>query len=203
MRLILLGPPGSGKGTQAASLSKRLGIPHIATGDLLRDEVAKKTELGLKAKSFMDAGQLVPDDLVVAMIAGRIKSDFLLDGFPRSLGQAEALETMLSERKLSLDAVVNLRVPDEAIVDRLSKRRVCPHCKAVYSDALKTCTTCGTALVIRPDDNPDTVRNRLRVYREKTKPLEEYYSRKGWVVDVDGQGSVADVQGRVLAAIKK
>ena len=199
-RLILLGPPGSGKGTQAARLSKALNVPHIATGDLLRDEVARQTPLGRKARTFMDKGQLVPDALVVEMIAGRIAADFLLDGFPRSLGQAEALETMLQKKKVTVDAVFNLSVPDEAIVARLSARRVCPKCRSVFSgNQLKTCTQCGSELMQRPDDTPDTIRERLRVYREKTKPLEDYYAKKGLLVNVDAEGSVGNVFARILS----
>ncbi|HLD76140.1 MAG TPA: adenylate kinase [Candidatus Norongarragalinales archaeon] len=199
-RFILLGPPGSGKGTQAARLSKALNVPHIATGDLLRDEVARQTPLGRKARTFMDKGQLVPDALVVEMIAGRIAADFLLDGFPRSLGQAEALETMLQKKKVTVDAVFNLSVPDEAIVARLSARRVCPKCRSVFSgNQLKTCTQCGSELMQRPDDTPDTIRERLRVYREKTKPLEDYYAKKGLLVNVDAEGSVGNVFARILS----
>ncbi len=185
-------------------ISKSYGLQHVSTGDILRDEVAKQTPLGKKAKSFMNAGELVPDQLVVDMIASRLESNFLLDGFPRSLPQAEGLEKILSGKKWAIDSVLNLDVPEGVIVSRLSGRLVCTSCKAVFaSNATGPCAKCGGPLGKRADDNPDTVRERLRVYKEKTKPLEDYYAKKGLLVGVNGVGSPEEIFARVKAVLKK
>jgi adenylate kinase len=200
--VILLGPPGSGKGTQAARLTKELGIPHISTGDLFRENISKNTELGRRAKTFMDAGKLVPDALVLDMLFDRVArpdcaNGYLLDGFPRTLPQAEAFEKNLNpEAKL---IVLDLEVPDEIIIQRAAGRRTCKDCAAVYNihfSAPKkegSCDKCGGELVQRPDDKPEVVQERLRVYHSQTKPLEAYYEKKGILYRVDGTQSPDDV----------
>jgi adenylate kinase len=181
MRIVFLGPPGSGKGTQAKLLARRLGVPAVSTGDMLREAVRRETPLGLRAKAIMEAGDLVPDDVVTGLIRERIASPdaaggFLLDGYPRTIAQAEALERLLEERGASLDAVVNLEVPEAALLDRLLGR---------------------AGEEGRSDDRPETVRERLRVYAEKTAPLVAFYERSGLLTHVDGFGSVEDVSGRI------
>lgn len=188
-RIVLLGPPGSGKGTQAVRLAEHYQSQHVSTGDILRSEVANETDLGTKAKSFMDQGELVPDQLVVDMVAGRLKDSFVLDGFPRSLPQAESLDALLKEKELPLTVVFNLDVPEEEIVRRLTKRLVCLDCKAVFPAGTQgSCAKCGGSLGKRGDDKPETIRERLRVYRQKTKPLEDYYQRQGLLVQIPGLG---------------
>jgi len=203
MRLVLLGPPGSGKGTQAVRLASAFNLQHVATGDILRDEVARQTELGAKAKAFMDAGQLVPDQLVSDMIAGRLQPDFILDGYPRSLPQAESLTQLLKQKGWNLDAVLNLDVPEEEIVARLSGRLVCSACKSVFSAGTpQPCPKCGGQLGKRADDNPAIIRQRLAVYHEKTKPLEDYYQKAGLLKNVPGVGKTDDIFARLKSAIK-
>ena len=186
MRLILLGPPGAGKGTQAASVIERFTIPHLSTGDMLRDHVKRGTVLGVEAKSFMDSGKLVPDGLIIAMMEDRLRQEdcgrgFLLDGFPRTLPQAEALDALLSRLGVSLDAVVLLDVTDGVVVERLCGRRVCKDCGAIYhvsfhpSRVSGICDLCGGELVQRDDDREDVIRKRLGVYHEQTSPLVAYY----------------------------
>ncbi|MBI5036316.1 adenylate kinase [Candidatus Micrarchaeota archaeon] len=203
MRIILLGAPGSGKGTQAVVLAKEFDLQHVSTGDLLRAEVAVQSELGKKAKEFMDRGELVPDALVVKMIASRLQKDFVLDGFPRSIGQAEALEKVLAEKKSLIDFVLNIVVSDETVVSRLGRRLVCGNCKAVFKEGVAKCGECGGALVKRKDDNPETIRDRLRVYREKTKPLEDYYEKTGLLKNIDGEGSSEEVFERIKKVLGK
>ncbi|MBI4360525.1 adenylate kinase [Candidatus Micrarchaeota archaeon] len=195
MRIVLLGPPGSGKGTQAVRLSEHYRVQHVSTGDILRDEVARQTELGKQAKSFMDQGELVPDQLVVDMVAARLKDSFVLDGFPRSLPQAESLDLLLKEKNLPLTAVFNLDVPEEEIVRRLTKRLVCLACKAVFPSGTQgACAKCGGKLGKRGDDKPETIRERLRVYRQKTKPLEDYYHhRQGLLRQIPGMGAPDEI----------
>ncbi len=204
MRLVLLGPPGSGKGTQAVRLAQHYGLQHVATGDILRDEVAQKTDLGQKAKTFMDSGQLVPDQLVSDMIAARLQPAFILDGYPRSLPQAESLTALLKQKSWQLDAVLNLEVPEDEIVARLGGRLLCIQCKAVFPARTPSpCQKCGGKLGKRADDNPDTVRQRLAVYHEKTEPLEDYYKKQGLLKDIRGVGTPDDIFQRMQDAFSK
>jgi len=214
MRVSLLGPPGSGKGTQSEVLRDRLGVCHVSSGDLLRDAVARGTELGRAAKGFMDRGELVPDDLVLGMIRERLQSPdcgegWLLDGFPRTVAQAEALDLLLkSENRGGLDHVVSLSVPREDVVIRLGGRRTCGGCGRLYHVTFQppkkdgTCDACGAALVTRRDDEEATIRARLDVYEKQTAPLLNYYRERGLLRDIDGAASPADVSGRILTALK-
>lgn len=207
MNIILLGPPGVGKGTAANKLSKKLKIPHIATGDMLRENVAKKTKLGMKAKSYMDSGALVPDDLVIEMVKERLqrkgcKNGFILDGFPRTIYQADEIKKVVE-----IDKVVNMQTNDEIIVERIGKRRVCSKCGFIYHlDFIKPnregfCDKCSGTLYQREDDKPNAIKERLKVYREKTKPLINYYNEKNLLVDVDGSGTPEEEFELVLKAV--
>ena len=208
MKIIFLGAPGAGKGTQAEKTSKRLGIPTISTGVIIREAIKCGTEMGLKAKKFIEQGALAPDDVVIGIIKERLaKPDcadgFILDGFPRTVAQAEALDEM----GVSLDRVISIEVPDKVIIKRMSGRRVCASCGASYhvtdnpSRDGKTCDKCGTELTTRADDAPEVVLNRLVTYHEKTEPLKEYYSKKGLLKEVDGNGSVEQTSLRTVEAI--
>lgn len=212
MRLILLGPPGAGKGTQARMLETRLHVPQIASGDLLRAAVRNRTALGVEAKGYMDKGALVPDGLVLGMINERMSEadahgGFILDGFPRTTAQAEALGKMLEARGEKIDKVVAIIVPDEEIVKRISGRRTCRDCGAMYHVIydpprnMNVCNQCNGDLYQRDDDAEDTVRNRLRVYAESTRPLLDYYGRTGLLAKIDGIGRPADIEGRILTAL--
>ena len=205
-RLVFLGPPGAGKGTQAGRLARSLGIPHLSTGDLLRAAVAARTPLGLAADGHIRAGRLVPDDLVLRMLEERLRepdarSGFLLDGFPRNLAQAEALE-----RISPIDAVISFDVPSKVLVERLSGRWMCPKCQATYNlasqppKAAGRCDRDGTALVQRPDDRPEAVETRLQVYAEQTAPLLDHYRRAGLLRPIDATGTPDEVARRVAAA---
>ncbi len=207
MKLILLGAPGAGKGTQSANISEKYGIPAISTGDILRGAIKDGTKLGLEAKSYMDAGKLVPDEVVIGLIKEKLASDackngFILDGFPRSIPQAEALDAM----GIKMDVVLSLEVADEKIVERMSGRRVCS-CGASYHVAYlppKTegiCDKCGAELFIRADDAEATVRKRLDTFHAQTEPLKEYYGAKGILVSVEGREEVEDTSAAVLAAL--
>lgn len=209
MKLILLGAPGAGKGTQAEVICNTLNIPTISTGNIIREALKNGTELGLKAKSYMDAGQLVPDEVVIEIIRERLSHEdcsegFILDGFPRTVPQAEALDRM----GIAIDRVVDIEVADEKITARLSGRRVCPACGASYHVDYKpskdgeSCDLCGAALVIRKDDDPEIIKDRLKVYHEQTEPLKEYYGNKGILREVIGQEEVADTTRLVLEAVK-
>ena len=206
MNYIFLGPPGAGKGTQAQIICAKLGIPQISTGDMLRAAIANQTETGLKAKGFMDAGQLVPDAVVIAIVKERLQDadcakGFILDGFPRTVEQAKALAEIAN-----IDAVINISVSDEDLVKRLSGRRVCPTCGAPYRvDRLNGETKCavdGTTLIQRDDDKPETVLGRLTVYHQKTAPLIEFYEKKGSLRTVDGSVGQESVSDAILKALE-
>ncbi len=209
MKLILLGAPGAGKGTQAEVISSKLEVPAISTGNIIREALANGTEMGLKAKSFIDAGQLVPDDVVIGIIKERLAKDdcangFILDGFPRTIPQAEALDAM----GVTIDRVISIEVADENIVRRMSGRRVCKACGSSYHLEYKkpakdgVCNACGGELVQRKDDHPDTVLDRLHVYHEQTEPLKDYYEKKGILRIVVGQEEVADTTALTLKALE-
>lgn len=210
MNIILLGAPGAGKGTQGALLVDRRGMARIATGDLLRDAVRRGTALGQKAKGYMDAGELVPDDVILGLVRETIErgGDFVFDGFPRTAGQAAALDTLLDESGAKLDAVVVVDVPDDVLVRRISGRRSCPECGAVYNVYFQPpeqegiCDRCGASLTQRADDTEDTVQRRLAVYREQTEPLIRHYRDAGVpVVTVDGDRDVEEVYEAVEDAL--
>ena len=200
MRLILIGPPGAGKGTQAESIKKKYPIAHISTGDMLRENVRNGTKLGLAAKTFMDEGKLVEDALIIDMMRQRLANDdakagFLLDGFPRTITQAEALDGLLAEMSLKLDAVVLLELSDDVVVRRLTSRRVCSSCGAIYNTISRPpkvagiCDICGGAVVQRDDDKEAVIRKRLAVYRDQTSPLVDYYEKKGLLQRIDAEGA--------------
>jgi len=212
MRLVLLGPPGAGKGTQAKFIEERLGVPHISTGDLLRGAVQRQTALGQAAEQYMTRGELVPNDVVVEMIAERIKErdcleGFLLDGFPRNLTQAEVLERMLVSHRAQLDHVVSIRVHPEELIRRLSGRRTCRSCGAMYHVVFnppkqnERCDRCGGELFQRDDDREDTIRARLAVYDRETAPLHDYYQHRGLLRSIDGEGTAEAVRSRILAVL--
>jgi adenylate kinase len=215
MRLILLGPPGAGKGTQAQRIVEKHGIPQLSTGDMLRAAVSAGTEVGKRAKAVMDAGKLVSDDIVIAIVAERIDAPdcakgFILDGFPRTLVQADATEAMLSGKGLDLSAVIEVRVDDEILADRIAGRYTCANCGAGYHDEnLKpkvegVCDKCGsTHFKRRPDDNRDTVRTRLQAYYKETSPLIGYYHAKGKLHSVDGMGEIDAVTGEIEAILAR
>lgn len=209
MKLILLGAPGAGKGTQAEIICREKNIPTISTGNILREALKNGTEMGLKAKSYMESGQLVPDEILIGIIKDRIKeadckNGFILDGFPRTIPQAEALDAMGA----GIDAVLDIEVPDEDIVTRMSGRRVCEKCGSSYHVLYKqpkeegTCDNCGGTLVQRKDDHPDTVKERLEVYHSQTEPLKEFYSKQGKLLVVHGQEKVEDTTRLVLEALE-
>jgi adenylate kinase len=209
---IIFGPPGSGKGTHSEGLAKAFSIPHISTGDILREHLAKDTELGKKAKAYMDKGEYVPDSVVNALVEARLsqgdcKKGFILDGFPRTIAQAKALNNILTKINLQIDRVINLVVPDEEIINRLSTRRVCKSCGTIYNVVSNppkkegVCDKCGGNLIIRDDDKPNVVRNRLKVYTESSKPILDIYKSEGKVVDVNGVGEVETVLSRVKNAV--
>ena len=208
MKLILLGAPGAGKGTQAEKISAKLSIPVISTGNIIRESMKNGTEMGTKAKSYVDAGKLVPDDVVIGIIKERLAADdcsagFILDGFPRTIPQAEALDAM----KVDVDVVLSIEVPDEKIVSRMSGRRVCLDCGNTYHVEYKKpkqegiCDGCGSALVLRKDDAPETVLDRLSVYHEQTEPLKEFYAAKGKLRSVEGCEEVADTTAAVFSVL--
>lgn len=208
MRIILLGPPGAGKGTQAKNIAEKFEIPHISTGDIFRKNIKDKTPLGIKAKEYIDSGGLVPDEVTVAIVEDRIKQDdcrkgFLLDGFPRTVNQADALGKVLTVMGQKLDYVINIEVSREALIERLTGRRVCISCGASfhikYNSPAKRgiCDICGGQLIQRDDDSEETVKNRLEVYTSQTAPLIEYYSRLGLLYSVDGEQDI----DKVLKAI--
>jgi adenylate kinase len=204
MKIIMLGAPGAGKGTQAKMIAAKYGIPHISTGDIFRANIKNGTELGAKAKEYMDKGLLVPDELVVDLVIDRFKepdckNGYVLDGFPRTIPQAEALDKALTAIGESVDFAINVEVPDENIINRMGGRRACVGCGATYHIVYSPtkvegkCDTCGGDLIIRDDDKPETVKNRLSVYHEQTQPLIDYYTNKGIIAEVDGTVDMKDV----------
>ena len=210
MKLILLGAPGAGKGTQAEIISEKYNIPTISTGNIIRAALKNGTQMGLKAKAYIDSGRLVPDDVVIGIIKERLAQDdcqngFILDGFPRTIPQAEALDSM----NIAIDAALSIEVADREIVKRMSGRRVCEKCGASYHIEFKkptkdgVCDPCGGALVIRKDDEPDTVLDRLDIYHKQTEPLKSYYDTQGKLITVQGQPKVEDTTKLVLAALSE
>ena len=208
MRLILLGPPGAGKGTQAEVLIKKLGVPQISTGDILRSAVKNGTPVGLKAKAFMDAGDLVPDDVIIGVVKERLTFDdcregYIFDGMPRTIAQAEALDA----QGVQIDVVLSMEVPDEVILSRLGGRRTCPDCGMVFHVTTKPpvkqgiCDSCGAALIIRKDDVEETIKNRLQTYYRETEPLKAYYKAQGKLKTVNSAGSVAQSNEAVLKVL--
>ena len=209
MKIIMLGAPGAGKGTQAKKIAAKYGIPHISTGDIFRANIKGGTELGMKAKSYMDQGQLVPDDVTIGMLLDRIaeadcENGYVLDGFPRTIPQAECLTDALSKLGSKIDYAIDVDVPDENIVKRMGGRRACVKCGATYHvvfAAPKTegvCDTCGEELVLRDDDKPETVQKRLNVYHEQTQPLIDYYTEAGILKEVDGTIDINDVFAEIV-----
>ena len=213
MRLILLGPPGAGKGTQAKMLKEKFQIPQISTGDILRQAVKDNTELGARAKTVMDAGQLVPDNIVIGLIKERIrqgdcKTGFILDGFPRNITQAEKLSETLQDMNLAIDNVIDLEVDEGEVVERLTGRSTCPECGAMFHQVSRppkvneVCDDCGGKLEQRPDDNRGTIEERLKVYSESTAPLKEFYFKQGKLKTVEAKGSVEEIFSRVCEMIE-
>ena len=212
MKIIMLGAPGAGKGTQAKKIAEKYGIPHISTGDIFRFNIKEGTELGMKAKAYMDQGGLVPDELTIGMLMDRIQKDdckngYVLDGFPRTIPQAESLTNALSERGQKIDYAVNVDVPDENIVSRMSGRRACLKCGATYHIVYKPskiegiCDVCGEPLVLRDDDKPETVQKRLSVYHDQTQPLIDYYKNAGVLANVDGTQDMEKVFSDIVAVL--
>ena len=212
MKIIMLGAPGAGKGTQADKLCAKYEIPHISTGDIFRANIKNNTELGQKAKSYMDKGELVPDELVVDLVVDRIKADdckngYVLDGFPRTIPQAEALDAALAAINDKVDFAINVEVPDENIINRMSGRRACVACGATYhivhipTKVEGICDKCGAELILRDDDKPETVKNRLNVYHEQTQPLIDYYTGKEVLHEVDGTKEMEAVFGDIVSIL--
>lgn len=212
MRLVLLGPPGVGKGTQASAIVNKYKIPHISTGDILRSNIKEETSLGLEAKSYMDKGHLVPDELVVSIVKDRIAKDdckngFLLDGFPRTLSQADALDEELKGMNIELDKVINLDADKQILVERVTGRRICKECGTSYHIKFNPpkeagiCDLDGAELLQREDDNEETVSTRIEVYLEQTKPLIDYYERKGILLNIDGTLSIEDIFNKIVESL--
>ena len=204
MKIIMLGAPGAGKGTEAKRIAQRYGIPHVSTGDIFRANIKNGTELGMKAKAYMDAGNLVPDEITIGMLLDRIheadcEKGYVLDGFPRTIPQAESLTAALKERGEKMDYAIDVDVPDENIIKRMSGRRACLACGATYHIAYNppkkegVCDQCGEPLVLRKDDKPETVKNRLEVYHQQTQPLIDYYKKEGILAQVDGTQNMDQV----------
>ena len=210
MKIIMLGAPGAGKGTQAKKIAAKYNIPHISTGDIFRANIKNGTELGKKAKTFMDQGLLVPDELVVDLVVDRVNQEdctngYVLDGFPRTIPQAEALKAALAKMDQKIDYAINVEVPDENIVNRMSGRRACVDCGATYhlefapTKVEGVCDNCGGSLILRDDDKPETVTKRLGVYHDQTQPLIDFYTKEGTLKEVDGTVDINDV----FSAIEK
>jgi len=214
LNFIFLGAPGAGKGTQAALLSEKLGIPHISTGDMLREELKKGTSLGLKVKAFMAKGELVPDEVILEVMKERLEekdceAGFILDGFPRTLVQAENLDVLLEEINKKIDRVVKIKVSKETVVKRLSARLVCPRCGADYNLETRPprqagiCDLCGGILEQRIDDRKDVILNRLQVYEKQTQPLESYYRKQGKLIEINGETGQEQVLNEILKNVRK
>lgn len=212
MKIIMLGAPGAGKGTQAKKIAEKYSIPHISTGDIFRANIKNGTELGKKAKTYMDQGLLVPDELVVDLVVDRLKqadceNGCVLDGFPRTIPQAEALDKALEAAGQSVDYAINVEVPDENIVNRMSGRRACVNCGATYhivyapTRVENICDACQGELILRDDDKPETVQKRLNVYHEQTQPLIDYYTKKNILVEVDGTVDIDDVFAAIVKVL--
>lgn len=214
MKIIMLGAPGAGKGTQAKMIAEKYQVPHISTGDIFRANIKKGTELGMEAKKYMDQGQLVPDELTVRILLDRVAQDdcsngYVLDGFPRTIPQAEVLDNALAKLGDKIDYAINVDVPDENIIKRMSGRRACLACGATYhiehvppkKDGI--CDTCGQELVLRDDDQPETVKNRLKVYHEQTQPLIDFYTKKDILKTVDGTVDMKDVFAAIVSILAK
>lgn len=204
MRIIMMGPPGAGKGSQAKIIAKEYSIPHISTGDMFRSALKNETPMGLKAKEFMDKGELVPDSVVNGLVEERISQDdckngYVLDGYPRTINQADALSDILEDKQQEIDVVISIDTSDETVIKRLTGRRVCVSCGAIYHvdnnppEEQGVCDLCEGEVVQREDDKEETVRNRLEVYKKQTKPLIEYYEKKDLLVEVDGEQELSDV----------
>ncbi len=212
MKIILMGPPGAGKGTQAEVLVQKLNIPHISTGDMFRAAIKNQTPLGVKAKAYMDAGQLVPDEVTIGIVKERLTQDdcqegFLLDGFPRTVTQADALANILAQLNYQLDGVINIEVDQEKLIARLTGRRVCRQCGATFHvmfnppETTGVCDKCKGELYQRSDDSEDTARNRLDVYAKQTQPLINYYSHKGLLLNIDGDQAIDRVMADIMAGL--
>ena len=212
MKIIMLGAPGAGKGTQAKMIADKYGVPHISTGDIFRANIKNGTELGMEAKKYMDQGLLVPDELTVRILLDRVAQDdckngYVLDGFPRTIPQAEVLDSELTKLGDHIDYAINVDVPDENIVKRMSGRRACLTCGATYHiehvppKKEGICDVCGSELVLRDDDKPETVKNRLNVYHEQTQPLIDFYTEKGVLKTVDGTGPMEEVFAAITAIL--
>jgi adenylate kinase len=214
LRLVIMGPPGAGKGTQSAMIAQRFSIPHVSTGDIFRKNLKEGTPLGMKAKEYMSKGLLVPDETVVAIVKDRLdekdcKKGFLLDGFPRTVAQAVALDGVLTDMDMSIDHVLNIDVPKEVLIERAVGRRVCKACGATYHVMYNSpsreglCDSCGGALIQREDDREETVVKRIEVYLEQTKPLIDYYSEKGLLISMDGGQGIKEVGDQIVKALEK
>ena len=212
MKIIMLGAPGAGKGTQAKRIAKKYNIPHISTGDIFRANIKEKTELGNKAKEYMDKGELVPDDITIGMLLDRIHKDdckdgFVLDGFPRTIPQAKSLSEALSKLNEKIDYAINIDVPDDSIITRMSGRRACLSCGSTYHIKYSApkkeniCDNCGSELVIRDDDKPETVKKRLDVYHKQTQPLIDYYDNENILANVDGTKDMEEVFLDIVAVL--
>ncbi|MDO4960241.1 MAG: adenylate kinase [Eubacteriales bacterium] len=213
MKIVMLGAPGAGKGTQALNIAKEFGIPHISTGDIFRANIKNQTELGMKAKSYMDKGALVPDDITIGMLLDRIaekdcENGFVLDGFPRTIPQAESLKAALTLQNTAIDHAVDIEVPDEVITTRMGGRRSCPKCGGTYHVVFNApkkegiCDNCGSELTQRADDKPETVLERLKTYHEQTQPLIDFYNKEGVLDTVDGTQKPDEVLKCILGALK-
>lgn len=210
MRLVLLGSPGAGKGTQAKIISEKFDIPHISTGDILRHEIKRGSELGKEAAGFVESGKLVPDRIIIEIIKneispGKSKNGFLMDGFPRNLKQVKMFSDLLDELGIGLDKVININVSKDEIIDRLSKRRTCRVCKSIFSIGnnkdLEKCPKCNGDLIVREDDKKEVIKNRMDVYESETRPLIDFYADKGMLVNIDGSGEEKEITKRILEVL--